>query len=226
MDKKEILLMEYNNLWNEKLIHKQAIRKFHNYLTYLTTIGSLALAFHGVSAQDFFKMAVDQQTASYILNNTRNIIYLFFIPFTPIVAITLTFPINDIFHIYTIGNQIGNIEKKINEMLGDNNVLLWEHSICPVIYGGKEVSGVKKISNLISEGDNWLLFPALIIIALAATIIAGFFIYKNVGIYVMALYLLINIYMVTRLILIGLKLKKYIISENTIGNAIKKLNQL
>ena len=36
MDASEILTQEYNNLWAEKLVHKQGIRKFHNYLTYIT----------------------------------------------------------------------------------------------------------------------------------------------------------------------------------------------
>ena len=31
MEDREVLLQEYNNLWNEKLIHKESIRKFHNY---------------------------------------------------------------------------------------------------------------------------------------------------------------------------------------------------
>ncbi len=55
MDDREVLFQEYNNLWNEKLVHKQSIRKFHNYLSYITAIGSLALAFYGISASDFFQ---------------------------------------------------------------------------------------------------------------------------------------------------------------------------
>ncbi len=36
MDDREVLFQEYNNLWNEKLVYKQSIRKFHNYLSYIT----------------------------------------------------------------------------------------------------------------------------------------------------------------------------------------------
>lgn len=31
MDDREVLFQEYNNLWNEKLVHKQSIRKFQDW---------------------------------------------------------------------------------------------------------------------------------------------------------------------------------------------------
>ena len=143
MDHYEILIQEYNNLWNEKMIHKQGIRKFHNYLTYITTLGSLALAFHGVSMSDFFNTAIDPSKATYLIQNASNIVHLFFIPFTPIILITITFPLNDIFHTYAIGSQISEIERKIN-MISNKKILVWEHSICPKIYGGeKSAEGIK-----------------------------------------------------------------------------------
>src|ERR1035437_6857008 len=162
MEERDILIHEYNNLWNEKLIHKQNIRKFHYYLTYLTAIGSLALAFHGVSAQDFIKASVDLTTADNIIKNLSSIIYLFFIPFTPIVIMTLTFPINDIFHVYAIGNQIGQVECKINAISKNDKLLVWEHSVCPAVYGGeKMMDSDERITNVISAGDYMLLFPVL-----------------------------------------------------------------
>ena len=66
MDTIEILLQEYNNLWSEKEVHLQGIRKFHNYLTYITAIGSLALAFHGLNAQDVISSITDPAKASFI----------------------------------------------------------------------------------------------------------------------------------------------------------------
>ena len=84
MDDREVLFQEYNNLWNEKLVHKQSIRKFHNYLSYITAIGSLALAFYGISASDFFKVGVDPALTNHILKNAGSIVRLFFIAFTPV----------------------------------------------------------------------------------------------------------------------------------------------
>ena len=82
----DILLNEYNNLWNEKLIHKQSIRKFHNYLTYLTAIGSLALTFYGVSTTDIFKLGADPQTTTLFVKHARDIVNLVFVPFAPLVV--------------------------------------------------------------------------------------------------------------------------------------------
>jgi hypothetical protein len=208
MEDREILIQEYNNLWNEKLIHKQSIRKFHNYLTYLTAIGSVALTFHGVSAQDFFKAGVDPATASYLVNNLSNIIHLFFIPLTPIVIITLTFPINDIFHVYAIGNQIGQVECKINSISCNPRLLVWEHSVCPAVYGGEKVENTdKSITNVISAGDYLLLFPTLIIICTFSTYISVTYLYLKLGCGFSMIYLAIIIYMLGAIVFLGLKLK-------------------
>jgi len=37
MDALDALLGEYNNLWQEKVAHKQSIRKLKGYLSYLTS---------------------------------------------------------------------------------------------------------------------------------------------------------------------------------------------
>ena len=57
MDPVTILIQEYNNLWKEKLVHKENIRKFHNYITYFTAIGSLALVFFGIKRDRFHQVA-------------------------------------------------------------------------------------------------------------------------------------------------------------------------
>lgn len=150
-DKAEALFNEYKNLWEEKLTHKQSIRKFHNYITYLISISSLALTFKGLSATD---IVID---SSKVVANASDIVSLLFVPFTPIVIIVLSFAVNDLFQIYAIGNQIGQIEQKINKILGKKNLLVWEHRICPIIYGGvhqlKDGKEIEKISNLIKLND-------------------------------------------------------------------------
>lgn len=208
MDKNEILLQEYNNLWNEKLIHKQSIRKFHNYLTYISAIGSLALTFYGVSTQDFFKAFIDQQTGNHLAQNANNIIHLFFVPFAPLVFLTLTFPINDLFHIYVIGNHIGHIESKIN-LNNSENLLLWEHRVCPGVYGGTVENNEKKINNLIQAGDYLLLFPLLVGLCASSILISYFFIQTKFGRYYDCIYLLVVAYMFFSVVWLGWNLLQY-----------------
>lgn len=210
MEEREILLQEYNNLWNEKIIHKQSIRKFHHYLTYLTAIGSLALTFHGVSAQDLYKASIDPATANYIVNNLPNIIHLFFIPLFPIVIITLTFPLNDIFHVYAIGNQIGQVELKINAISNNNRLLVWEHSVCPAVYGGEKVmESDDPIINIISAGDYMLLFPALFIMCAFSTYISITYLCQKAGCGLAIVYFAVVIYMLGAIVFLGLKLKNH-----------------
>lgn len=184
MDDREVLFQEYNNLWSEKLVHKQSIRKFHNYLTYITAIGSLALAFHGISANDFFKAGIDPALANHIIRNAGNIVRLFFITLTPVVLITLTFPLNDIYHIYAMGHQLGELEIKINSKSGNQNLLTWEHIVCPIVYGGEKmhVGQVEtKLTNIISRGDILLLVPAIATLCIASTVISFVYISDEVG---------------------------------------------
>ena len=224
MDTREILMQEYNNLWNEKILHKQSIRKFHNYLTYITAISSVALTFNGLSMGDFFKATLNPQNATNILQNTQNIVNILFIVLTPIVIITLTFRLNDIFHIFVIGSQIGMIENRINSEAGDNKLLLWEHAICPVIYGGKNFSLEKhtsKMSNIIELGDTFLLYPIIAFLCIFSTIEASMFIYSKIGCLLTIACITTIIYMLTTFLLIGLKLKKYIKPEGEISQAIQ-----
>ncbi|MFA7061166.1 MAG: hypothetical protein WC156_10135 [Pedobacter sp.] len=205
MEENHIVLQEYINLWNEKLIHKQGIRKFHNYLTYISAIGSLALTFYGVSTQDFFKAAIDPQTGNHLVKNAANIVHLFFVPFAPVVFVTLTFPINDLFHIYVIGNQIGNIEEKINNVTG-KSLLVWEHSVCPAVYGGAVRIKAEKVTNPIALGDFMLLFPFLIGICSVSVWLSCDFIKSKFGCGYMWLYIGIIVYMFLAVIFLGLKL--------------------
>ncbi len=212
MDDREVLFQEYNNLWNEKIVHKQSIRKFHNYLTYITAIGSLALAFHGVSANDFFKVGADPALTNHILRNAGSIVRLFFIAFTPVVLITLTFPINDIFHIYVMGHQIGELEKRINSESGNKILLTWEHVVCPVVYGGEKVDVEKidtKLANTIALGDILLLAPAMAMLCVVSTVISSSYICEKLGCLFTVGYILVIAYMVAIIVLLALKVKHY-----------------
>lgn len=225
MEERDILINEYNNLWSEKLIHKQSIRKFHNYLTYITAIGSLALTFHGVSAQDIFKASFDATTANYIVNNLSNIVHLFFIPLTPVVIITLTFPINDIFHTYAIGNQIGQDERKINAMFNNDKLLVWEHSVCHAVYGGEKIAKSNdRITNVISVGDYTLLIPALITICAISSYVSINYICEKAGCGLAILYFAILLYMVGAIAFLGLKLRSYTGPESCLARVIQQKN--
>jgi hypothetical protein len=182
MDAREIMIQEYNNLWNEKLVHKQSIRKFHNYLTYITAIGSIAMAFHGISMQDFFKVGVDPATTNQVLQNAASIVHLFFVAFTPVVIITLTFPLNDIYHIYVMAHQLGELEKKINAQSDNQKLLTWEHVVCPVVYGGQKITTGQvetKLTNIITLGDLLLLAPAIGCLCAFATYVSSLYIYEK-----------------------------------------------
>lgn len=224
MEDRDILLQEYNTLWNEKIIHKQSIRKFHNYLTYLTAICSLALTFHGVSAQEFFK---NPDVMNQALQNAASIVHLFFIPFTPIVIITLIFPLNDLFHIYVMGNQIGQIEKKINSLSRDNQLLVWEHAICPVVYGGEKIktdASEFRITNLISAGDKLLLVPVLFLVCVSATILSAIYLFDKLGCLATVVYVLLIVYMISSIVSLVLKLLSYTKPEGFLAKAIQLKN--
>lgn len=225
MEDRDVLLQEYNNLWNEKLVHKQSIRKFHNYLSYITAIGSLALTFHGVSTSDFFKMVVDKDTANNLINNMTNIVNLLFIPFAPVVLITITFPINDMFHIYAMGKHIGEIERKIN-ILSNNKILLaWEHHVCPVVYGGEKVNNCKeKVTNLIFKGDTLLLFPSLIFICIFTTALSIIYICDKGHPYLAVLYFETFLYMLTVILYLGLRLRDYTNPNGILNKLIQSKN--
>lgn len=212
MDEREVLFKEYNNLWNEKLLHKQSIRKFHNYLTYISAIGSLALTFNGISASQVFN-GVDPAIL-------RNAVNLFLIAFTPVVLLTLTFPLNDIFHIYVMGHQIAELEKRINDKSDNQALLSWENKICPVVYGGKKLRiGQEdiKLYNIISIGDIFLLVPFIAALCIVSTILSCLYMsdklsasYESgVGNLAIIGYIILILYMMAVLVTSGWKLLAY-----------------
>ncbi|MCL5884073.1 MAG: hypothetical protein M1377_01770 [Deltaproteobacteria bacterium] len=222
----EILLSEYNQLWDEKLIHKQSIRKFHHYLTYISAIGSLALTFHGISTTDFFKAHTDPQQATYLINNAKSIIMIVFVPFTPILLLTLIFAVNDLFHIYIMGNHIAQLEKRINNLNGSGNLLLWEHAVCPAVYGGTATGNNQIIiSNLISAGDYLLLFPVLFLLGIITTYVGYNFLFDMSGKTIAYLYIGVVGYMVAVIIVLGNKLRLYTKSDGPLTKLIINISE-
>jgi hypothetical protein len=236
MDKITALFNEYNNLWQEKLIHKQSIRKFHYYITYLTTMGSLALTIIGVSLTDVFKNSANQ----YL--NPSEIATLLIIPLTPVILVIVSFAINDLFQIYVMGEQIGIIEEKINNIYGNYSLLSWQHKVCPFIYDATKEkakkAGINYIKNIIKLNDFWILIPFVILICLSAIIIGIFFIYdkfKYLGlnyqlkiswnIIIIIGYLLINAYLFFATLIIGIKLFSYTKTDGSLKKTMIKLHQ-
>ena len=180
MDTLDILTNEYNNLWHEKLLHKQSIRKFHYYITYITSVSSFVETFIGLSLTGLIKGI---ENPSY---NPVHIAIMLMIPLTPIVLLLVSFAINDLFQIYVIGTQIGNIEKKFNNILGINTLLTWEHRICPVVYGGSiDIklgycgSNLEPISNVIRLSDYLILLPFVLTVCGIASFLGANFLYAN-----------------------------------------------
>jgi len=219
METIEILLHEYNNLWSEKEVHLQGIRKFHNYLTYITAIGSIALAVHGLNTQDIISSAIDSHKADVIAKNSANILHLFFISFTPVLFITLIFPINDLFHIFAIGYHVGEIEKRINQIAGEE-LLLWENKICPKVFGGEPDHQGNRLVNIINKGDYLLLFPALLLLCIVSIGISISYIWAKSVIGAL-FYIVLVIYMFSAIIYLALKLKNYISPSGELSKIIQ-----
>jgi len=216
MDKIELLSQEYNNLFQEKLIHKQSLRKLKGYISYLTSIVSLSLAFMGISTTDIFKGALNAKTFS-------DIFILISIPFTPIVTLVSSFAINDLFQIYVIGTQTGMIEKKLNALVNEEKLLTWEHHICPVVYGERSVADIEPIKNVINQSDFRIFFPFVYILIVSTLFLGGKFIACN-NIYLYVGYTVINVYFLASFLWIGLKLNKYIKTDN-LTNILNALNK-
>jgi hypothetical protein len=224
----QVLLGEYNNLWQEKNVHKSSIRKFHNYLTYVATIGSLALALNGLSFQDL--IGNDPSKSQFLAVHGKDILNLIFVPFAPVVLITLTFPINDTFHIYTIGAQIATLEKRINEICSKNN-LTWEHVVCPYVYGGRRFSNGTKIQNLIILGDVFLLGPAIFVLTVVTSVLGFRYVCKLSTDYVWPcqdiwgyIYLVIVVYMFSFIGYLLYNLYRYIKSDGPLAHAMNEVN--
>jgi len=227
MDTLDILTNEYNNLWHEKLLHKQSIRKFHYYITYITSVSSFVETFIGLSLTGLIKGI---ENPSY---NPVHIAIMLMIPLTPIVLLLVSFAINDLFQIYVIGTQIGNIEKKFNNILGINTLLTWEHRICPVVYGGSiDIklgycgSNLEPISNVIRLSDYLILLPFVLTVCGIASFLGANFLYANNYIISFAIYIGIIVYLIfIELFVIGWKLLKYTKPNSSLARNLDILNR-
>jgi hypothetical protein len=222
MDALDALLGEYNNLWQEKVAHKQSIRKLKGYLSYLTSILSLALTFMGLSTTDIFKTVLNNNSTT-LVSNFSIIFTLISIPFTPIVILIASFALNDLFHIYVIGNHIGNIEKKINDLLQKKDLLTWEHRICPVAYGGKKI-GDKSYKNIIAWSDARIFFPIVLSLCFITIYYGGRFIYDK-SIMIFGIYAGIIVYLVWSFVRIGMKLFEYTKANSSLTTTMASLNK-
>ncbi|MCX5905584.1 MAG: hypothetical protein NTV89_19410 [Proteobacteria bacterium] len=228
MEKVDALFQEYNNLWHEKLMHKESIRKFNNYISYLISMGSLALTFQGVSSADFFREVLSNANNPALLKKINDIIILAFLPFTPVVLIVMSFAMNDLFQIYVIGTQIGCIERKINVLL-ETSLLSWEHLVCPVVYGGKLIKDKQQhehaLVNIIRKNNNFIFVPFVGLVCLfTSTIAAAFLLSKNHP-YLFALYVIILFWLIGTLIYTGTKLNQYTKGESQLSSFFSKDKQ-
>ena len=214
----------------EKNVHKASIRKFHNYLTYVATIGSLALALNGLSFQDL--IGNDPGKSQFLAIHGKDILNLIFVPFAPVVLITLTFPINDTFHIYTIGGQIAALERRINELCMKIN-LTWEHVVCPYVYGGRRFGDGTKVKNLIVLGDIFLLGPAILILTTVTSVLGYKYVCKLTPEYVIPcqdiwgyIYACIVLYMFGFVGYLLYNLYNYVKSDGPLAHAMSEVNLL
>ena len=203
MEPADVWIKEYDHLWDEKILHKTTLRKFHNYLTYMAAVSTLALTFYGVSSSDVMQYAVGSTTTGNLMIHGNDIIRLLSVVFVPIVLITLTFPLNDMFHIYAMAAHIAVLERKINSAISPGT-LSWESEASPHYYAGKSDGNGKSILNVIIWGDFLILFPALIVIG--ATVFRIAFRYlKTIGPVWRWSYVVIVVYLFLVVVFLGIK---------------------
>lgn len=228
MEKENILLAEYNNLWQEKLVHKQSLRKFKSVITYLTTIASVTLTLMGLSTSDLVKSALNS-TAPSLIKNLPEILVLISIPLAPLFLLFISFAINDLFQIYVIANHIGNIEKKLNSLVGASKLLTWEHLICSAVFGSKPpiVAGktLRPITNIIRKNDCLIFFPFV-----AALYFVPFYFslrpLSDMNVWFFLSYIAINAYLLSSLALVMYKLGTYTKADSHLTQIMNGLHEL
>ena len=221
----ETCFKEYDNLWNEKLVHKESLRKFTNYITYLTTVSSFAITIAGLSYLDI--IVIEKDTIK--IHPIVNILCLIYIPSA---LVSMGFILNDMFQVYVIANQIGEIEKKINFYLKPETPLVWEHKVCDLVFAGseQELENNKKvkIKNIIRI-NNWTL-TAFMVGALILSGILGYsylisLIEKNESfVWITSAYTILIMSCILPVIIGGTKLKGYTKTSSILNRAIMAIN--
>jgi hypothetical protein len=207
MDNAELLLKEYNNLWNEKNTHKVQLRRFKGNLSYFTSIITGSLSIFGFSTTEFFKTISKSNEPTVLTQNISNLLNIISVPAVPMILLIASFAINELFQIYVIGNTIGGIEKKLNKLI-EKDIFSWEHKICPVVYGGKENSNGNKITNIILINDMLIFFPLMSILTIILMYFALTFLY-NLNMLLFWCYSAILFFMLASIVRIATKLSKY-----------------
>lgn len=218
MESRELLLAEYNNLWQEKIAHKASLRKLKGYVSYFTSIISGSLTIFGLSSSDIFKTLSSAKDAAVLAQNISNAVKVVSIPAVPIIMLLGSFALNELFQIYVIGNHIGNIEAKANKLLGCD-IFSWEHKVCPVVYGGKKTKDGRKLTNVIAMNDYYLFFPFVGILTTIMMVFAINFL-MSINVTICLLYAGLLAFLLYGLIRVSWKLKKYTEADSELSRAI------
>ncbi|SDO67639.1 hypothetical protein [Desulforhopalus singaporensis] len=220
MDNPELLLGEYNNLWSEKNTHKIQLRKFKGYLSYFTSIMTGSLSIFGLSTTELFQTISNSKDPAILTQNITNVLNIISVPAVPIILLISSFAINELFQIYVIGNTIGNIEKKLNKLTGEN-IYSWEHKICPVVYGGKDNHNGKKLTNIILLNDVLIFFPLMLILTTILVVFALNFLY-NYNLILLYSYAAILFLMLLGIIYVATKLANYTKASSQLSSFISE----
>lgn len=203
MEKIEIMFREYNNLWQEKLLHKESQRKFYNYVSYMSSIASLALVFLGLSTSSFFGTTPP--------DNAREIVKLLCLVFPPVILLFVSFVLNDAFQLYVIAAQIGSLERRINQVAALGEVLSWQDQVCPVVFGGQAVALEEggTITNVIWVTTGLVLAPFLILVVVASGVVGVHALWNLSNLQILAAcYFIVVSYFVGQLVRAGLAYRR------------------
>jgi len=223
MDNKELLLAEYNNLWQEKIAHKASLRKLKGYVSYFTSIISGSLTIFGLSSSDIFETLSTAKNASVLAQNISNAIKVISIPAVPIILLLGSFALNELFQIYVIGNHIGNIESKLNKLVG-HDIFSWEHKVCPVVYGGRPTKSGNKLTNIIAINDFMLFFPFVSILTIVMLVFALIFLF-SISQIVFYSYTALILLLFAGIITVAWKLKEYTHADSQLSQAISEASR-
>lgn len=220
-EKVDAIFHEYDNLHAEKQVHKQQLRKLELIIFYFSSIVSLVL--YIASAPSLLELMKKNagDAAQNLAENLHLISAVVSVPYIPIICVLMSFAITETFHIYILGNHIGQLEKKVNNILDEEGLLVWESKVCPVAYGGAtKKNGKGKITNLVKLNVSFVLAGFAIAISALAfinSIMALTDPARGWGFY---LYIAVCGYFITTTIISGRKLQKYVKADSALTHAI------
>jgi hypothetical protein len=142
----DVLMAEYRCLWDEKLVHKQELKKFQGYLNYLIPTGSVALAVGGAKLVEAAEGVVKELAPVGL----RDFLTLLIFPLALVLPLVAIFVTTEMFHIHVISRHIANLERRISAETGSR--LLWESEVSPAVYYRKPVGDYGHLANPIEWG--------------------------------------------------------------------------